>query len=261
MTWKWFELSLDGGASGTTAADVFASRAVEQVLAREAIQNSWDASQRYLETDPNHQSLVKFTHRSLIGAEKEAVIDALDLRALRDRVELDEHLKRDVADGRWIEALDSDVPLTVLYVSDYGPHGLYGHPRLTRHSPLWLAMRATAVTDKRDEPGQGSGGSFGLGKGAMLHASYAGILVGYSRFDEHADDPVTRRLEGCGSMARPRVRWARVERGRPDSGSGRTPIPSRTMKPMRSPDVSASRGEWIRSICRSTARITVERRS
>jgi hypothetical protein len=197
VAWKWFELSPDGGAAGSTAADVFASRAVEQVLAREAIQNSWDASHRYLETDPKHECLVKFSYRSLIGEEKETIIDSLELRSLRVRVERDEHLKRDVAGGRWMGALDGDDALPVLLVSDYGPHGLYGHPDLTRRSALWLAMRSTAVTDKRDDPGQGSGGSFGLGKGAMLYASYAGILVAYSRFDPSDDDPVTRRLEGA----------------------------------------------------------------
>ena len=147
-------------------------------------------------TDRQHLCLVKFEYRTLGGDAKRRLIDTLDLAALRKRVESDRGLLEEVGGGVWREAAEGDAGLPVLYVSDYGPHGLYGHPRLRLRSPLWLAMRTTGITDKKGL-GDTAGGSFGLGKGAMLYASHAGLLVAYSRFDHFEDDAATRRLEGA----------------------------------------------------------------
>ena len=199
--WVWVEVPPTGGADASTGAGIFKNWGdTSELLAREVIQNSWDAAQGYREDDPSHDFEVVFQFDDLDGDRKSQFVDGLDLRQLfEQRV----HLRREESRARLEESalgrLDDDEPLSVLYISDYGAHGLYGAPALRRESHLYKALYTLGVTGK-DDAGLTSGGSYGFGKGAFIRASRMGTVVAYSSFEPRPEAPyedaTTRRLIG-----------------------------------------------------------------
>jgi hypothetical protein len=199
--WVWVEVPPTGGADASTGAGIFKNWGdSSELLAREVIQNSWDAAQGYRDDDPDHDFEVEFRFVDLAGEQKVEFIEALDLRRLYDERQ---HLSREDYRVRLEQSalghLEDDEPLSVLYVSDYGAHGLYGAPELRRESHLYKALYTLGVTGK-DDGDLTSGGSFGFGKGAFIRASRSGTIVAYSAFEPRPDTPyedeVTRRLVG-----------------------------------------------------------------
>ena len=195
-----------GGADGAAAASLFrgSSLSAEDFLVRESIQNSWDAARNHRRAFPNEKIPFRMVFRFVdyAGNDKLSLIESLGINELKTHFdqastgELSEKLSNQAEDA--FHLLESDQPLTVLYLEDYGTHGLYGIPTHPK-SHLYKALYVFGVTGKSE----GSGGSFGFGKSAFIRASRSRTVVAYSQFNPvqkgaefENDDPVTRRAIG-----------------------------------------------------------------
>jgi len=162
------------------------------LLARESIQNSWDAARKFRKMVGYEVPFsVRFRYRDFSGEEREQMIESLGLRELNARRS---SLKRDsLPDGNILDNLDNpEVPLKVLYVEDWGSHGLYGHPDMEDDSHLFLALYLLGGSDKDPE----SGGSYGFGKSALERASRINSVIAHSTFAPTPEDETTTRLVG-----------------------------------------------------------------
>jgi hypothetical protein len=161
-------------------------------LARETIQNSWDAAKAFRLEHPDVPFRMRFRFVEVGPADRAETIAALDLRALADRRAIFD--KSPVQDGTILDHLDDDEPLRLLFVEDYGTHGLYGHPSLGMKSHLFLALYYIGGSNKA----VGAGGSYGFGKSALERASRIHSVVAHSTFEPRSDpyDSVTSRLMG-----------------------------------------------------------------
>jgi hypothetical protein len=167
-------------------------------MAREVIQNSWDAANELrteLATSDGHlppDFELEFRFRGLSGDTKRGFIDALDLRGLAGHRRADNRASLGLAPSDCLDHLDDDTPLLVLDVIERGACGMSG-PFTAADSKLFLALISVGYTAKRD----GAGGSFGYGKAGLIRGSSIRALVAYTCFRERTDDPgVTRRLLG-----------------------------------------------------------------
>ena len=162
------------------------------LLAREAIQNSADAAHRFQEAHPGVAFRVVFRFVELLGEEKANAVEALNLRRLADR-RVDYHRKDPVQPGTALDDLDDlNVPLSLLYVEDYGTHGLYGSIDIRLKSHLFKAMYYIGASDKDAD----AGGSYGFGKSALERASRTHSVIAHTTFEQFEDDPVRSRLVG-----------------------------------------------------------------
>ena len=197
--WFWTKVPPLGGAAGGLASKIF--RGIEDLdtsdlLAREVIQNSWDAA-RKLQESKRKTSIpfqVKFRFVELSGANKEAFIQHSGLRELSDKTSNMKKKAADKASKSFKKILDKKEPLTLLYCEDYGAHGLYGSIDKISKSILFRALYMFGDTNKGED--QGSGGSYGFGKSAFIRGSGIQTVFAYSSFDKFESDPVTRRLVG-----------------------------------------------------------------
>jgi hypothetical protein len=189
-----------GGSSGDTAVRMFKGVEVNpsERLAREAIQNSWDAANEFIRQDPEHQFRVTFRFRSLLGDEKQRIVESLSLRDLRDRAHSVSQQHERLMEGTCLRDLDDPkAPLRILEIEDRGAHGLFGHPNLKRKSHLYKALFTLGETGK--DGSATSGGSFGFGKAAFIGASRISTVAAYTCFARqssapHANDEATRRF-------------------------------------------------------------------
>ena len=190
-----------GGAMGEAFVNTLAGSGMPpvDVLAREAIQNSVDAWRESLRPKPR----VVFRQESLTGAEKAAFVAALGLSpAFTDRTPL-----LNLDGGNCLNALsDPNASIQLLFIDDYGTHGLYGDP----HSPdshLYRLLLSLGDGAKARASGH-SGGSYGYGKAVYSSNSHIRTIVAYSalaRRLRHADDPDTR-LMGCSYFTNHQIR-------------------------------------------------------
>ena len=197
--WKWLETSEYGGQDGSVLTKLFKGKenlTAEELLAREVIQNSWDAARvQQAEHGTDHFEVV-FRFVELRNAAKAEFVKAACLDGLRDRRSL-------VPAGSGLEdeqaltdLVDPAAPLRLLYLEDYGSHGLFGDPeKLKSKSHLFKAMYLVGGTGKTDESAA-QGGSYGFGKSAFVRASGTNTVLAHSAFGVLDDDPVTRRLVG-----------------------------------------------------------------
>lgn len=199
LAWKWLETSEYGGQDGSVLTKLFKGKenlTAEELLAREVIQNSWDAARvQQAQYGTDHFEMV-FRFVELRHEAKAAFVQAACLEGLRDRRGLvpagsgldDERALTDLA--------DPEAPLKLLYLEDYGSHGLFGDPeKLKSKSHLFKAMYLVGGTGKTDE-NAAQGGSYGFGKSAFVRASGTNTVLAHSAFGSLDDDPVTRRLVG-----------------------------------------------------------------
>jgi len=202
--WHWIPRPPLGGADGAAAASIFraGSLSAEDFLARESIQNSWDAAITLRKRNPDSDIPFRMAFRFVDyeGPEKAQMLEAFGITELSkhfiNKDGLDQKLLIQVESA--FEIVQSEGPLRILYLEDFGTHGLYGVPPHSK-SHLYKALYVFGVTGK----GEGSGGSFGFGKGAFIRASRSRTIVAYSLFQavtkgeefDH-DDPTTRRLVG-----------------------------------------------------------------
>lgn len=211
--WHWEEIDPARSTQSGDVAKLFKNEAVKQpgvfsldappadatLLAREAIQNSWDAG-RALATElvatgedaPHFR--VKFVFSSVEGEEKRALVARLGLGDLAVRLaEVDDRKKLGLANADCLDHLDDpSIPLRLLKVVENGTTGMYG-PWRSSESRLFLAMVSIGFTVKAE----GSGGSYGYGKSGLIRGSRIRTVLAHTCFREREDDPgVTRRLLG-----------------------------------------------------------------
>ena len=194
LNWNFPLGSLADSADGSTMGKLFRGQALSDtaLLAREAIQNSSDAAREFAKSrtgSPKLKVVFRFVH--LFGEEKARAVEALDLRGLQAQREL--YPKDHLQPNNVLDNLDrADIPLELLFVEDYGTHGLYGSPLRYRNSHLFMAMYYIGSSDKAAD----AGGSYGFGKSALQRASRIASVVAHTAFEPQEDDPVTSRLIG-----------------------------------------------------------------
>ena len=198
--WHWTELSRLGGASGGIASKIFKgieTLTAADLLAREVIQNSWDASKK-LNLNRKGKSKVPFRMEfrfvQISGKEKEAFIKSAAISEIQEQMK---HMKKSDqnAAAETLKKIFSKDPITLLFCEDFGAHGLYGHINLKSDSILFRAIYMFGDTGKNDETG--TGGSYGFGKSAFIRGSGIQTVFAYSSFAPFEGDKTTRRLVGA----------------------------------------------------------------
>lgn len=218
MTWEWEQPDPNRAGAAGSLAGLFVGARIQNpgvlghnppdnrasLLAREAIQNSWDAAHERAKADarPVKMSL-EFRFKEHVGKEKEMLIEALGLDELQSRV---------TSAGGWrkvglatedslTRAIAKDEPLTMLEVHERHTTGMYGAWKFDE-SRMYLGLITVGYTEKAD----GSGGSFGYGKAGLLGASAPRNVFTYTCFRELQSDPgVTRRFLGMSYWKRHKV--------------------------------------------------------
>jgi len=191
-------------APGVLATDPPSDAA--SVLAREVIQNSWDAAAELVsdlsgrgEASPPFR--IQFDFGYVSGDQRGSVVDALDMRGLAAQL-------KGAADEGQLAALglarsaaltsveESSEPIRYLRIRESGTTGMYGAFESAK-SKMFLALVSLGYTVK----GPGSGGSYGYGKAGLIAGSATRTVLAYSCFEPRLDDRegeefVTRRLMG-----------------------------------------------------------------
>ena len=164
-------------------------------LAREAIQNAWDAALELragILHPPDFQ--IGFSFGSAEGNQKLRLVSNLGLAELADRLCSGVDRKAiGLGTDLCLDQLGDDhSEIPFLVIEEQGTTGMYGPWRGNR-SKLYLGMVSVGYTRNQN----GSGGSFGYGKAGMIRSSAIRTVVAYTCFAERNDDPgVTRRLLG-----------------------------------------------------------------
>jgi hypothetical protein len=207
--WHWTEISDLGGAEGGLAGKVFRNidgLAPEDLLAREVIQNSWDASRKLNETLGKKGKVpfqMEFKFKSLKGKEKASFIESSGMLEIYEQSQFMKRNEAEKAKNEFDRILKKD-SLDILICSDFGAHGLYGSMDLKSKSILFRAIFMFGGTGKDSD--SGSGGSYGFGKSAFIKGSTIGTVFAYSSFAPFEGDKTTRRFIGAsfwGSHAMP----------------------------------------------------------
>lgn len=191
--WVFEQLTRDGGASGEAvpnAVEAGGWETPEELLVREAIQNSVDASR------PDAGPVkVSFRLQQHVGPEKEELLQQLSLQPFIDRVGA---LKDKLPPGNVIEkSNDPGAPLHLLYIEDFHTKGLGGGLEDPENGHFFRLLFLIGEGSKADQ-NDGSGGSFGFGKGVYAHNSNARMIFVYSVFEPSAETNGNwARLLGC----------------------------------------------------------------
>lgn len=214
MVWQWEKINPAHNSTSGDIAKLFKNEAVKQpgviaagappadatLMAREAIQNSWDAGRQLAadledlgEEPPKFR--VRFVYRALVGDEKERFVRTLGLQDLAQRanVSAEHRRKLGLAEEDCLSKLhDSGEPLRILELVENGTTGMDG-PWTGAASKMYLAMVSVGFTLKAE----GAGGSYGYGKSGLIRGSRIRTVIAHTCFRERDDDPgVTRRLLG-----------------------------------------------------------------
>jgi hypothetical protein len=167
-----------------------------QFLAREVIQNSVDASR-----DPKFTNLfgdgilrVHFRFEAFTGEEKKDLVAALNLEELRARSENLGPSAAAATIDNCLRFLDSDQPIRLLFVDEYGASGMYGPwDDDLGTSRMSIALLSGNISEKPES----AGGAYGHGKSVNAMASKIRVNVAYSCFSpDPAELDVSRRLLG-----------------------------------------------------------------
>lgn len=168
--------------------------AAATLLAREVIQNSWDAArdlQSRVDNTPKFE--IEFNFKALVGQEKIDLVRALDITAHAGRAGGLVRTEIGLQAQDCLETItDPSVPLRVLTINESAAAGMYGHWD-SGESHMFHALVTVGFTEKRD----GSGGSYGYGKAGLIAGSRIRTIAAYSAFLPDETEPdVTRRLLG-----------------------------------------------------------------
>lgn len=165
------------------------------LMAREVIQNSWDAARELQQSDPDAPDFeIKFRFEELEGDEKYALAESLDLVNLAARAESADRTALGLREHDSLGSLLDPVPLPILIIEERGTTGMYG-PWTSAKSRMYLGLVSLGYTDKK--AGTSAGGSYGFGKAGLIRGSATRTVIAYTCFRECPDDPgVTRRLLG-----------------------------------------------------------------
>lgn len=209
MGWHWEIIDGSRSASTGSVGDVFGNESRPPpgylaanapnpdaiLFAREVIQNSWDAAIDLKAAIGRRAPKfhIDFAFRTLLGSERELLIEKLDLRGLKSRADAVGRSELHLLDTDCLDTLEAEVPLRVLVVTEHATTGMYGPFDKGPKSKMFLAMLTSGFTPKEE----GAGGSYGYGKAGLVLGSAIRSVVAYTRFEERDDDPaVTRRLLG-----------------------------------------------------------------
>lgn len=193
--WLWLKPDEYGGAGGNAATKLMKAStfSAAELLCREVIQNSWDAAQKYRQNDANHQFKMVFRFANLTNHDLEKQRRALGIDEIRSNIENSDlgDVERETVKSGFVS---TENEARVLYVEDFGAHGLSGHPQHNKKSHLYKALYAFGITSK--DKGEAGGGSYGFGKSAFIRASKTHTVIAYTCFEPTIEDRVTRRLVG-----------------------------------------------------------------
>ncbi len=211
MAWDWEKTDPDRSGSSGDVSKLFRHERAKSpgvlktdapppnatVMAREVIQNSWDAARDLRSSlkgsDQDAPPFeLEFEYRDLVGEEKEEIIDKLHLNTLASRLEDKDRQNLGLRQHDCLEKISSAEALPLLYIREKGTTGMYG-PWEGAKSKIYQALVSIGYTDK-DE---GSGGSYGYGKAGLIRASAIRSVLAYTCFKERRNDEgVTRRALG-----------------------------------------------------------------
>ena len=209
-TWTWERTDPNRSGSSGDLAKIFrheepkrpgvmavdAPPAAATLLAREVIQNSWDAARELHARDATApQFMIEFRFEELVGDAKLSFVESFDMAGLATRLDMVEKGRSHLG-LRPFDCLDeiaaTDRPLRILRIVEHATTGMYGPWRDARSHMYW-ALVSIGYTEKAS----GSGGSYGYGKAGLISGSRVRSVCAYSCFKEEPDDPgVTRRLLG-----------------------------------------------------------------
>ncbi|MYE67153.1 MAG: hypothetical protein F4236_02995 [Acidimicrobiia bacterium] len=166
------------------------------LLAREAIQNAWDAALEAREPLPPEARLpfeIRFRFVTATEDRRDRLVGALGLGELAERVAAaGDRPTLGLDDEDCLSALAEGGDLRLVEISETAGGGMYG-PWEGKKSKLWLALCSSGYTNKPI----GGGGSYGYGKAGLIRASAIRQVVAYTCHEARADDRgVTRRLLG-----------------------------------------------------------------
>ncbi len=191
--WVFERLTRDGGASGEAvpnAVEAGGWASSEELLVREAIQNSVDA---WL---PGAGPVrVSFRLQHHVEREKEFLLEGVSLKPFMDRVDA---FRETLPSGNVIEkSSDPGAPLHLLYIEDFNTVGLGGGLQDPKHGHFFRLLFLIGEGSKADN-NDGSGGSFGFGKGVYAHNSNIRMIFVFSVFEPSQETNHTwARLLGC----------------------------------------------------------------
>ncbi len=158
------------------------------VMAREVIQNSWDAAielqERRAGTGGAPPFKIGFSYESVFGHDKSALVNALGLGELAERVKGVNRRTIGLRASDCLDRLFDDSPLPYLVIEEHATTGMYG-PWRGAKSKLYLALGTLGYTPKTS----GEGGSYGYGKAGLIRGSAVRTVLAYTCFEEQDDDP------------------------------------------------------------------------
>lgn len=191
--WVFERRTRDGGAAGEAvpnAVEAGGWSCTEELLVREAIQNSVDAQ-------ATSDGVVKVTFRvaRLIGNEKHGFLNTTGLASIAAR-NIDNRLK--LLPGNVLDmAEESAEPLSLLFVEDWNTKGL-GGALSGRKAGNFFRLLFVIGDGSKGDINDGSGGSFGFGKGVYSYNSNIRTIFAFSTFEPTEEtDGVWARLLGC----------------------------------------------------------------
>jgi hypothetical protein len=216
--WEATDPKRSGGAGDL--AKLFKNEEVEQpgvlaggapsaeatLMAREVIQNSWDAAAELKKrrkaaglAEPGFG--ISFDFMEVVGPARSDFVASSDLLGLKSQLESVRSTEGERALGMprtaaLDHAHDTEQVLQVLRIVESGTTGMYG-PFDGAKSKMFLALISLGYTVKD----AGAGGSYGYGKAGLIAGSATRTIFAYSCFEPRPDDvvdgvPVTRRLLG-----------------------------------------------------------------
>jgi len=197
--WFWTEIPDLGGASGGLASKVFKGIDElngEDLLAREVIQNSWDASRKLNQGRAKNAKVpfrMEFKFMSISGQAKDEFVENSGIKEIYEQSKLMKKNESERAKLEFEKILKAK-SISVLVCSDFGAHGLYGAINLKSDSILFRALYMFGDTGKDEDAG--AGGSYGFGKSAFIRGSSIQTVFAYSSFMPFEGDKVTRRFVG-----------------------------------------------------------------
>jgi hypothetical protein len=197
MDWIFEKTPLMGGATGTAYTNPLLGRGFssEGILAREAIQNSCDAL-----VDRSLKVRVVFKRKKLLGESKAEFMSAASF--LNGSMSAHKDVLGLQLGNCLSTAHDKDKALPLLYIHDYGTHGLFGEPH-DSNSHFFRLLLSLADESKAFQD-ESSGGSYGFGKSVYSSNSRIRTIIVYSVFDDKYDG-VHARLLGCSYFRSHRV--------------------------------------------------------
>lgn len=184
------------------------------VLAREVIQNSWDAAddlrealrKDHLKAERANQSPralfrpppfeVRFRFLTVDGAAKDMIVQELALAGHARRLDKGGGVSRKevgLQDEDCLNHLDDPADgLNYMVIEESAASGMYG-PWEGDKSKMYKAL--CSIGDSSGP--EGKGGSYGYGKAGLIRGSSIRTVIAYTCFREQRDDPgITRRLLG-----------------------------------------------------------------